>query len=70
MQIVSNGGNLHEMLNLFSWKNKKNIISCSSSELAQRVVKVKTIISKLIQTYVIDLFYFFSYMEYIRGNML
>ena len=26
---------------LFSWKNKKNIISLSSAEFAQRVVKVK-----------------------------
>ena len=30
--------------NLFSGKNKKNIINLSSAELAQRVVKVKMIL--------------------------
>ena len=29
--------------NTFSWKNKKNTISLSSSELAQRLMKVKPI---------------------------
>ena len=28
MQVVSNGDNLHEMLNSFSGKNKKNILKC------------------------------------------
>ena len=32
---------------LFSGKNKKNIIDLSSAELAQRVVKVKTVITKI-----------------------
>ena len=34
------GDNLHEMLNLVFWENKKNI-NLSSAESAQRVVKVK-----------------------------
>ena len=50
MRIVSNGDNLHEMSNpvletfcikcqnLFSGKNKKNIIDLSSTKLAKRVV--------------------------------
>ena len=29
---------------LFSWKNKKNINSLTSTELAQRIVKVKNIL--------------------------
>ena len=29
--------------NLFSWKNKKNIINLLSSEIAKRVVKVKLV---------------------------
>ena len=41
MQIVSNGGNLHEMLNSVLWENNlKNITSLSSAELAKRVVMV------------------------------
>ena len=28
MQIVSTGDNLHEMSNLISWENKKNISKC------------------------------------------
>ena len=32
---------------LFSGKNKKNIIDLSSAELALRVVKVKTVITKI-----------------------
>ena len=56
MQIVSNGDNLHEMPNPVFWeKIRKNIISLSSTELAQTVVKVKKqqnfifpIISKLL----------------------
>ena len=30
--------------NLFSWKNKKNIISVSSAELTQRLVMVKKVL--------------------------
>ena len=41
MQIVSSGENLHEMSSLFSEKNKKTIISLTSVEFAQRVVKIK-----------------------------
>ena len=43
MQIVSNGDNLHEMLNPVFWekKKKKNIAYLLSAELAQRVVKDK-----------------------------
>ena len=41
MQIVSTWDNLHEMSNLFSVKNKKNIINMSVAEFAMRVVKVK-----------------------------
>ena len=41
MQIVSDGGNLHEMPNPVFWENKKNAINLSSAEIAQRVVKVK-----------------------------
>ena len=41
MQIVSNGDNLHEMSDNVFWENKKNSISLSSSEIAQRVVMVK-----------------------------
>ena len=37
MQIVSTGDNLHEMSDLFSGKN---MINLSSTEYAQRVVKV------------------------------
>ena len=40
MQIVSSGDNLQKMWNMHSWEN---IISLSSAELAQRVVKVKEI---------------------------
>ena len=43
MQIVHNGDSLHEMSNLFSGKNKKNIINLSFVELAQIVVEVKDI---------------------------
>ena len=39
MQIASNGNNLCEMSNPVFWENKKNIISLSSAESAQRVVK-------------------------------
>ena len=53
MQIVSNGDNLHPMETicmkcqiLFSGKNKKNIINLSSVELAQRVVKAKSLLKK------------------------
>ena len=42
MQI---GDNFHEILILFSGKDKKNIISLSSAEFAQRVLKVKAHIS-------------------------
>ena len=41
MQIVSNGDNLHEILNPVFWKNKNNIINLSSAEYAHRLVKVK-----------------------------
>ena len=34
---------------LFSGKNKKNIISLSSAEFAERVVKIKTSVNILIQ---------------------
>ena len=39
--------NLHEMSDPIFWgkKNKKNIISLSSAEFAQRVVKVKKIVA-------------------------
>ena len=42
MQIVSLGDNLHEMSELIfcEIKKKKNIANLSSTELAQRVVKV------------------------------
>ena len=42
MQIVSDGNNLHDISNLFSGKNKKNVINFSSAELAQRVLKVNS----------------------------
>ena len=32
---------MHEIQILFSWKNKKNVISLLSAELAQRVVKIE-----------------------------
>ena len=48
MQILSNGDNLHEISNPFfskkKKKKKKKNNNLSSAELAQRVVKVKTII--------------------------
>ena len=34
MQIVSNAGNLHEISNPISGKNKKNIINLSTAEFA------------------------------------
>ena len=40
MQIVSWGDNLHEMSNLFSGKNKKNIINVSSAEFAYSTASV------------------------------
>ena len=44
MQIVSNGDNLHEISNPVFWeKNKKNVISLSSVEFTQRVVKVNNL---------------------------
>ena len=48
MHIVSLGDNLHEMSKpsfLKKKKKKKNVINLSSSELAQRVVKVNINIS-------------------------
>ena len=43
MQIVSSGDNLHEISDpVFREKLRKNIISLSSAELAQMVVKVKS----------------------------
>ena len=48
MHIVSLGDNLHEMSKPFflkKKKRKKNVINLSSSELAQRVVKVNINIS-------------------------
>ena len=43
MQIVSTGGNLHQMSNFFSGKKKseKNIINVSSAELAEIMETVK-----------------------------
>ena len=41
MQIVSSGDNLHEMSNLISGKNKKNIIDTSSALFAYSVLMVK-----------------------------
>ena len=38
------GDSLHEMSNPISAKNKKHMISLSSTELAQRVLKVKVTI--------------------------
>ena len=47
MRIVSNGDNLHEMLNPVFWKKiRQNIINLSCAEFAQRVVKVKDRYSK------------------------
>ena len=45
MQIVSSGDNLHEMSEPIFWEKKirKNIINLSSAELAQCVVKVKSL---------------------------
>ena len=42
MQIVSIGDNLHEMLNLFPGKNKKNISMCCQLNILPRVLSVKT----------------------------
>ena len=42
MLIVSLGGSLHLMSKLIFWKSKKNIMSSSSAEFAQRVLKIKT----------------------------
>ena len=41
--FMQTGDSLHEIANLFSWRKKKekNIISLSSAELAQRLVKAK-----------------------------
>ena len=44
MKIVSNGDNLHAMLNLFSGENKKTISNLSSAELAEGVVKVNMLL--------------------------
>ena len=45
LQIVSSGDDSHEIQNLFSGENKnKKIINLSSAELAQRVVKVNSVI--------------------------
>ena len=44
MQIVSCGDNLQENCqNLFSRKNKKNVMTLLSAEAAKRVVKVKIV---------------------------
>ena len=43
MQIVSIGDNLHEMSNLFSGKNKKNISKCCLLENFPRVLGVNKI---------------------------
>ena len=42
-QIVSNGDNLHEMLNPDLLENMKNITNLSSAKYSQRVVNVKEI---------------------------
>ena len=47
---------------LFSWKNKKNIISVASAELAKKVVKIKTpskICSILHYKKFIDFFFYY-----------
>ena len=41
MQIVSLGDNLHEMSNLFSRKNKKNILVCHLLKILPSVLSVK-----------------------------
>ena len=43
MQIVSLGDNLHEMSNLFSGKNKKNISVCRLLKILPRVLSVNEI---------------------------
>ena len=50
MQIVSSGDNLHEMSKPTSVKNEKNIISLSSAEFANRVIKVNPNSYELRQT--------------------
>ena len=47
MQFVCNGENCMKCLILFSGENKKNIINLLSAEIAQRVVKIKSIDSFL-----------------------
>ena len=44
---MSYGDNLHEMPKSIFWENKKNIVSLSSAEFAQRVVMVKILSSSL-----------------------
>ena len=39
-QIVSNEDNLHEMSNLISWENKKNISKCCLLKISDRVLSV------------------------------
>ena len=65
MQIVSIGDNLHEMSKpvlletiyvncqiLFSGENMNNIISLSSAEFAQRVIKIKLTVQKMVLAYI------------------
>ena len=46
MQIVSSGDNLHEMLNLFSGKNKKNISICCLLKILLELISKLTILQK------------------------
>ena len=50
MQIVSLGDNLHDMPKSIFLGKKKNTISLSSAELAQRVIKVDCFDTYFIQT--------------------
>ena len=49
MQIVSTGDNFHEMLNLFSVKNQKNISKCRLPKILPRVLSTKIMVHILLQ---------------------
>ena len=57
MQIVSTGDNLHEMSNLVSWENKKNISKVSAKQTSRTGINL----SSSSQSYSRQHFYFFLF---------
>ena len=50
MHIVSNGDNLHEMSNLLSGKNKKNILRCRLLKMFPSMLSVNAPCARMFYT--------------------